>query len=405
LGYTFSQMKGRYLALSLLAFILLLGSCQGGGSAKESPPEGSGTQDESPETSLPAPDETEAVEVKPEEEPAPPEIGYYEAVRQISRLYPEALQPLAIRGRVVIILHDLDSDQHPECLSLGVPAVGIDSPKMASLVDSSRLFQEGNEPIPFSLLVFVNDKGNFRRLKTLELGEHVVFESFRERPLYSNRSLPVIITASFQTVEGRKVELLVFDNASGLPRCRRTLVETLSTQYRLADIDGNGMIDLFVKEKAIEEGTGFETFLFWYRWNGRDFVEYRSSNVVRNLNTFLASATERLLTGELREIVSFLLDPASIRTLKRKGWSDHRIVIHALGLQDMGIDELPSLREVVFPPFLEDPFINEDEHGASFEITYRMIDLNGTSYIAKARLYMSTNPFKDKQFAFYPKLD
>jgi hypothetical protein len=74
-------------------------------------------------------------------------------------------------------------------------------------------------------------------------------------------------------------------------------------------------------------------------------------------------------------------------------------------LEDMGIEEFPSLREVVFPPLLEDPFTSEDEEGSSFEITYRMIDLNGTSYIAKARLYMPTNPFNDRQFAFSPNLD
>jgi hypothetical protein len=398
-------MKGRDLLLSLLLFILLLGGCMGSGSAKEPPADGSELPEEAPKTSLPAPDETKAVDVKPAEEPAPPEIGYHEAVRQISRLYPEDLQPLTVRGRIALTLHDLDNDQHPECLSLGVPARGINSKEMARLVDSSRLFQEGNDPVPFYLLVFVNNGGNFQRLKTLDLGEHVVFEYFRDRPLYANRSLPVIITASFQTVEGREVELLVFDNASGLPRYRHTLVETLSTQYRLEDIDGNGMIDLFVREKAIEEGTGFETFLTWYRWNGRDFVEYRSKNVVRNLNAFLASATELLLDGDLGEILNFLLDPADVRALRRKGWNDHRILIHTLGLEDMGIEEFPSLREVVFPPLLEDPFTSEDEEGSSFEITYRMIDLNGTSYIAKARLYMPTNPFNDRQFAFSPNLD
>ena len=398
-------MKGRYSILSLLLFILLLGSCVGSGSAKEPPAKGPALPEEAPTTSLPAPDETEAVDVKPAEEPAPPEIGYYEAVRQISRLYPQDLQPLTVRGRIAIILHDLDNDQHPECLSLGVPSTGIDSKAMNRLVDSTRLFQEDNEPVRFSLLVFINNRGNFQRFKTLDLGEHVVFEYFREMPLYANRSLPVIITASFQTVEGREVELLVFDSAAGGPRYRHTLVETLSTQYRLEDIDGNGMIDLFVKEKAIEEGTGFETFLTWYRWNGRDFVEYRSTNVVRNLNAFLASATELLLDGDLGEILNFLLDPADVRALRRKGWNDHRILIHTLGLEDMGIEEFPSLREVVFPPLLEDPFTIEDEEGSSFEITYRMIDLNGTSYIARARLYMPTNPFNDRQFAFSPNLD
>jgi len=395
----------RYFTVSLLFLTLLISGCLDGKTPEQPPEQPPKTQEEAPQTSLPAPDETEAEEVKPEEEPSPPEIGYYEAVRQISRLYPDDLQPLTVQRRVPIILHDLDKDQHPECFSLGIPSQGIDAEEMSRLSDSSRLFQEDNAPVAFTLLLFANNQGNFRRIKVLDLGERYVFEHLRRTTLYSNRSLPVIITVSFQTVEGREVELLVFDNASGLPRARRSLAETLSTQYRLEDIDGDGMIDLFIKEKAMEEGTGFETFLTWHRWNGRDFVEYQTQNIVRNLNTFLASATELLLVGELKDSVSFLVDPSMVGDLRRKGWGDGKILIRTLGLEELGLQEFPTLREVVFPPVLEDPFTSEDEGGSYFVITYRMIDVNGTSYIAKARLYMSTNPFKDRQFVFAPALD
>jgi hypothetical protein len=395
----------RILTVSVLVFALLLGGCLGDGSTKEPAAVRPQAAEEAPKTSLPAPDEGETVAVEPVEEPSPPEIGYYEAVRQIVRLYPHHLQPLSVAGRIPVILHDLDNDRHPECFSLGVPSQGIDRKDVAGLTDSSRLFEEDNEPVAFFLLVFSNIQGNFQRLKILDLGEHVVFDQLSSRTLYRNRSLPVIVTASFQTIEGTEAQLLVFDDGSGLPRARRTLLETLSTQYRLEDIDGNGMIDLFVKEKAMEEGTGFETFLIWYRWNGRDFVEYWSQNVVRNLNAFLAKATELLLAGELRDIVDFLLDSSSVRTLRKKGWSDQKILVHALGLEELGLDEFPALREVVFPPFLEDPFAGEEEGKFFFDVSYRMIDVNGTSYIAEARLYMLANPFRDRQFAFAPLLD
>jgi hypothetical protein len=389
---------GRYLTVSVLLLTILISGCLNG----RTPEKPAKVQEEAPQTSLLA-DEADTEEVKPAEEPSPPEIGYSEAVRQISRLYPDDLRPLTVRGRMPIILHDLDKDQHPECFSLGIPSQGIDD--MAQLGDSSRLFQEESTPVAFTLLIFTNDQGNFRRLKILDLGERYVYEHLQRTTLYSNRSVPVIITVSFQTVEGRDVEMLVFDNASGLPRARRSLAETLSTQYRLEDIDGNGMIDLFMRERAIEEGTGFETFLTWHRWNGRDFVEYQTQNIVRNLNTFLASATELLLTGELRDAVSFLVDPSTVRNLRKNGWGEGKILIRTLGLDDLGLQEFPSLREVVFPPVLEDPFTSEDEGGSYFVITYRMIDVNGSSYITKARIYMLTNPFKDRQFSFAPALD
>jgi hypothetical protein len=398
-------MKGRFLPFTLMLAILSFGSCTGGVPTREPQSDTPPPPEDAPQTSLPAPNETRVVEVKPAEEPAPPEIGYHEAVRQISRLYPAELQPLAVEGRIAIILHDLDNDRHPECLSLGLPSGGMDSAEMNRIVDSSRLFQEGSQPVPFYLIVFANDEGNFRRIGVLDLGEHVVFEYFRARQIYSNRSIPLAVTTSFQTVEGREVELSVFDGVSAAPRYRQTLVETLSTQYKLVDIDGNGMIDLFVKEKAIEEGTGFETFLTWYRWNGRDFSEYQSVNVVRNLNTFLAKTTELLVAGEAREILEFLLEPARLLALKKKGWSDHKILIHTLGLEEIGIEKFPTLREVVFPPLLEDPFISENELGFSFDITFRMIDQNGNSYITEARLYMPRNPFGERQFAFYPDFD
>ncbi|MBN2553126.1 MAG: hypothetical protein JXB06_10165 [Spirochaetales bacterium] len=395
----------RSLTITLLLLTLLLDGCSSGGPVREPAAEQPEAGREAPETSLPAPHEVQAAEVRPAEEPTPPEIGYHEAVRQISRLYPSELQPLILRGRIPIILHDLDNDHHPEGLSPGVPAQGIDSTKMIRLGDSARLFQEDNEPVAFSLLVFANNRGNFRRLTVLDLGEHVVFENLRSTALYADRLLPVIITVSFQSVEGREAELLVFDNGSGQPRCRLALAETLSSQYRLADIDGNGMTDLLVIEKAMEEGTGLETFLTWHRWNGRSFVEYRTRNVVRNLNAFLASATELLLAGEIRDAVGFLLEPSNLRALRRRGWSDQKILIHIMGLEEVGLEEFPALREVIFPPLLEDPFTAADDGELSLVITYRMIDLNGTSYIAKARLYMLPNPFIDRQFAFSASLD
>ena len=398
-------MMGRYLNIFLFLLVLVLGGCLGIEPVEQAAPEIPESREESPTPSLPAPNEQQIIEVKPAEEPAPPRIGYFEAVRQISRLYPAGLKPLIVGGRAPIVLCDLDNDQHPECLSLGVPSNDLDNEQMALLSDSSRLFQEDNRPVAFSLLVFANTRGNFHRLKILDLGEHIVFESFRSTPLHSDRPRPVIVTVSFQTVEGREAQLLVFDDGDGVPLYRLGLSETLSTQYRLEDIDGNGTVDLFVKEKAMEEGTGFETFLIWYRWNGREFSEYRSRNVVRNLNAFLTSATELLLSGESARIVKQLLDPIVVRSLRNKGWADQRILVHVMGLEQVGLEGFPVLREVVFPPFLEDPFTVHKEAGSCFDLTYRMIDTDGTSYITTSRLYMLANPFRDRQFAFSPALD
>ncbi len=389
----------------MLFLTLMLSGCLVNKTREAEPVPPAPVTEEAPETSLPAPDESDALVVEPPQEPSPPEISYYEAIRQISRLYPDGLQPLTIRGRIQILLHDLDSDRNPECFSLGIPSHGLDPQEAARLDDTSRLFQEDSTAVDFSLLLFANHQGNFHCLKVLPLGERMVFELLRKTSLYTNKTLPVIISVAFQTLEGRELELLVFDKANGLPRARRSLAETLATKSRLEDIDGNGVIDLFVKERAMEEGTGFETFLTWYRWNGRDFVEYKTQNVVRNLNAFLLNAKELMLAGQLQEAVRLLVDPAAVKALRKKGCGNEEILIRTLGLEELGVEEFPPLREVIFPQVLEDPFTTEDQQGMYFAITYRMIDTNGTSYIANARLYMLHNPFRERQFAFAPTFD
>ena len=76
-----------------------------------------------------------------------------------------------------------------------------------------------------------------------------------------------------------------------------------------------------------------------------------------------------------------------------------------LGLKAAGWKELPRVTEVLFPEILEDPFIARDAAGMYFQLTYRMVDENGLSYLPVARLYMLRNPFGERQFAFKPGAD
>ncbi len=354
-------------------------------------------------TSLPSPEEKENAFLLPSLEPKPPAVSYYEVVRQIKALYPPHLKPFISNNLMPLLLHDLDDDGHPEVFSLGIPAREIEQSENNLLSDYSRLFEENKKAVRFYLLVFGNRRARLFREKTIYLGKWHVYESFNKVHLYEKKANPVIVTVSFQTLEGLEREILVFKDASGNPVYRNSLKETLVVKSKLEDLDGDGVLDLFIQEKGMEEGTGYETFLTWYRWNGTGFKEIRSSNVVRNLKSFLERIKELLIAGDISRLLDFSIVPEELKKLKRRGLSENEILAYSLGLKEIEKNEMPQIRDVLFPEILEDPFTEQDERGCSFYLSFRIVDQNGVSYIADALLYMRRNPFGEKQFMLYPR--
>jgi hypothetical protein len=324
-----------------------------------------------------------------------------EARRQVSRLLIPDLAPVSSGEGPLLLLHDLNQDGEPEGFALAVPAAG-GAPPPDALADYSRLYLESAQPIPFSLLVLGNQKGKLVPVRTLPLGEWYAFESFRSLPLNPRQPVPVLVRIAFQTREGSEERLFVFHDAGGNPSCTFTLRRTLSANAQVRDIDRDGTVDLFIQENGVEEGTRYETFLSWYRWNGRCFAEYRTINVVRSLHAFLEEVRRLLLDGSYVQLARWALDPRSVKALEAGGLEARAIVYRMLGLLP---DREPAaegeeVREVLFPEILESPFSAEDERGRYFRLSFRWITSGGAAFVSEATLYLAANPFGSRQFMF-----
>ena len=360
---------------------------------------------ELPETNLPPPEGQAPVALRPASEPVPPEISAFEALRQAARLAPPEVRLLTVGGRVPLLLYDLNRDGHPECFAVAVRDRTLRPAQIESLSQSSRLFDPEASPVGFALLAYGNSQGSLRRPALIDLGQRRVFEALTRTPLTANRAVPLAVTVSFLNPDGRDQELLVFDNAGGSPRYRRSLVESLGVRSWLEDIDSDGTLDILTRERVLEEGVGYETFLTWSRWNGRAFTEVQTRNVLRNLAVFLASVREQLLCGDLHRLAELAAEGRDLSRLRARGLGEAEVLAALLGLKAAGWKELPRVTEVLFPEILEDPFIARDAAGMYFQLTYRMVDENGLSYLPVARLYMLRNPFGERQFAFKPGTD
>ncbi len=358
---------------------------------------------EAPEANLPPPQgQPDALE-RPASEPAPPEISAFEALRQAARLAPPEVRLLTVGGRVPLLLQDLNRDGHPECLAVAVQDRTLKPADLEALSQPSRLFDAPTAR--FALLFYGNFQGSLRRPTLIDLGPRRVFEALTRTPLVAGRAVPLVVIVSFLNPDGREQELLVFDNAGGSPRYRRSLVDSLSSRSWLEDIDADGTLDILTREKVLEEGVGNETFLTWSRWNGKAFVEAATRNVLRSLAGFLGSVREALLAGDRRRLAELASESRELARLRSRGLDEGQTLAALLGLKSAGLQELPRVTEAVFPQILEDPFSARDPNGLYFALTYRLVDENGLSYLPTARLYLLRNPFGERQFAFRPSGD
>ena len=167
------------------------------------------------------------------------------------------------------------------------------------------------------------------------------------------------------------------------------------------DIDGDAILDVVTREQVLESGGRVETYLTWYRWNGKTFEEQASTTVVRNLVGFLTSVRTLVFEGDPGRLVSYAVASDAADALRREDLDDEGIILRVLGMEE-GKDILNNIRDIIFPEIREDPFGRSDEVGSPFDLPIRVIDAQGRSSFARAVVYMLRNPFAERQFAFYP---
>jgi hypothetical protein len=354
-------------------------------------------------------------EVPPEERP-PEELAVVEPVETVRRqLPPLSLPELRTRLKALILpplhlvtkegdpllhLEDLNQDGNLEIL---VPcAIAEEELSTDRLSDFTNVFQAEKRAFTFHLLIFERVEEELALASEIDVGSRFVYGGIRRIPLMKSKSVPFATVVSFQTPEGEEQEWLIFDGRIPEPISRLSLKETYFEQLQVEDIDEDGVIDVVLFERAAEEGVGLETFLTWLRWTGMGFQEYANTNIVRNLNAFLAHVKQLVLDKDWEAIASFYILEKDIERYTGRGWQTGDILALAFGIR-RDDPEFPSLmleevRDIVFPFFLENPFLASDERGRFVHLTFRIVDVRDISLVFEAPLYMAKNPFGKRQF-------
>lgn len=339
--------------------------------------------------------------------PAPQTIQ--QSVRTAIAGLPAEKKPVVKNGKPLYFTCDIDGDDIEDLFILTITTPHREKADFNYLSDFRRLFDSGDEEAAFEIAVFLRKNSGVTPAKTVPIRTGRVLAAFDEIPFRTPGKPPFGLSLIFPTASGRDHVWIIF---SSLPR--HTVFkfqERPDAKAFIHDIDGNGTTDLLMFEDVFEDSTGYETYITWYRWDGTAYRKHRTTNVVRNLKKFFETSKEFLLSGSLRQFLTYSLTPKDAALSRSLGIQKTLTGIFKPVFFDGRYPDIPddsdfgteiiksAISEVVYPQVFENPFILRETGPDSFPLTIR-VTVDGENYFFTARLAMNSNPFGGKMFHF-----
>ncbi|MFP4492133.1 MAG: hypothetical protein ACLFNZ_11700, partial [Spirochaetaceae bacterium] len=188
-----------------------------------------------------------------------------------------------------------------------------------ALTSITRLYSDNTKPLNYFLSVFLQREDELISMYRIPLGAWKVLENYESVKIVESESMPLCISSSFETEDGSEKNWVIFSRYNKFSTF--TLKNTLHSYAELRDLDSNGKLDIVKWNRVFEEGTGYETFLSWYRWNGDEYVQKDSINVVRNVNRFLAKAGKLLQAGLWEEAFIHMMGEPAYNKYRSRDYS------------------------------------------------------------------------------------
>ena len=317
-----------------------------------------------------------------------------ETIKEITNYYKGSRFPIKYSNNYFYLSHDSNSDNIDEIYVLYVETVIAKNSNYYSLSSLNRLYNKSIKPLKFYLVEFEQKNKKLILKNEFYLGKYSVLESFRQKPINLYSSIPFCVSVKFQTLDGSVEKWIIFSEKA---QSEFILMKTVNISHEYRDIDNDGIIDLIIYDKVFEEGTGFETFISWYKWNGHKYIQNKSTNIVRNLNHFLDKATLLINKNNYNGLYKHVLSDTDY---KNHNLNNPMELFHKIFLSQNSFNKIESIEDLnglIFPDILENPF-NLDMKTHSFMSTVRI--LGEQDYIYTVKIRMNQNPFLKQQFFF-----
>lgn len=335
-----------------------------------------------------------------------PQLTDSEIERILLNTIPGSFLPVTNdNGRIRIIFSDLDQNGYRDAFFLVVKnREGLDA-GFSNLSDVSNLLKDNSREVDFFLAVYLQLKGSMISMYRIPIGSSDVLSDFSVFQLKKGDIIPLGINISFQALKGLNSEWIIFSTYNKFSLFSMT--ENISSHSITSDIDGNNVLDIVEWEDGLEEGTGYETYLTWYRWNGKEYREYLSTNIVRNLNAFLEQSGLYLAFDQKEEFFIYSLNSGDLLKYRNssKKYSDwlSRIFrpVPGSNSESDNFEDCSKIQSIIFPSILENPYTPGNNTLNICNLNVRFVCTDGYSFIRTVRILMNPNPFQKQQFSFY----
>jgi hypothetical protein len=206
------------------------------------------------------------------------------------------------------------------------------------------------------------------------------------------------LSVQTRSSRGDQNTLLVFSAGGRISRME--LHESQHERYYMADLTGNGVVDVMVSRRVPEAGRGYETFLELYVLRAGAYESAAAFPVVRELREFLESAASDMMAGRW--------DALAGRTA-----TGDESGAPALGELFIGVpgedgqrafpfDHAESgnpVATVMLPVLVENPF-PFPYAGTRFSLLFRVEPQSGPARLYSATVGLAANPFEEPRFSF-----
>ena len=291
-------------------------------------------------------------------------------------------------------------------LDIGLLLLGEDFEELADLrilSDTTRLYHDDARTPELYLAVLSAHDDGFSERHRFSLGRRRVVSDVAVHPLRLDRASPAAFVVSVTTRDGSEQYWNTF-RGDGIPNT--LLVDnTGTTRTVLADIDGNHRLDFIRYQTVFEQGRGYDTLISWTRWSSAGFEAVETTNVVRNLRSFLDWAAQSLSQGAWEQFVDRALLPAALAELTHAELTPVQMIDQLLipenGNRWSSLVERQRVEEVIFPEIVRNPF-RDIGIRTSFRTSLRVTTAHGDTHFFLAEIGMQQNPFQSQQFFFEP---
>lgn len=322
-------------------------------------------------------------------------------MRRAIQLLPDTYSPVLSNGEAHAIVRDLHGEDTVDVVIAAVRGADAEN-RLEVLADISRLYVRGLSSPELFIFVYKSSRRRIEEYGRYGIGAPPVFKGLSFRRL-SRPDAPMSVNAVVvETMRGTGLieEWLIFGSGMEEPT-RMTMRDTRNERWRVTEIDDQGVFNMLRYQTAYEQGSGIETFITRYVWDGRAYRGNESIAVVRSLNAFLDRSETLLNNYEYSAFVEFALPQHlehNTETVLRQTF-----VQVPEELQQSG--ELPSPESTddtgltpryILPRVLQSPFTVTDS--PSFEIYVRAFGPHEGLY--RARVQMAADLFSDSPYFF-----